>query len=71
MGTTQLRLPLLSSLLSSPRVAAAGHELDLDELECLCAVLIARKFVRGYVSHTPPVLVLAKDKPFPRIGDVV
>mmetsp|Transcript_14215 Transcript_14215/g.16952 ORF Transcript_14215/g.16952 Transcript_14215/m.16952 type:complete len:151 (-) Transcript_14215:96-548(-) len=36
-------------------------ELDLDELQCLLANLIANSLVRGYISHEKRILVLSKD----------
>lgn len=50
--------------------AAGADGVDLDEVECLLANLIFRKMIRGYLSHKPPVLVLAKQgafKPLPEI----
>ncbi len=43
--------------------------LDEEDLECILAVLIHRRFVKGYISHKPLVLVCAKERekafPFP------
>ena len=36
-----------------------------EELECLLAVLIHKKNIKGFISHTPLYLVVAKEKPFP------
>lgn len=36
-------------------------ELDLDELQCLLANLIANSLVKGYISHERRILVLSKD----------
>lgn len=36
-------------------------ELDLDELQCLLANLIASSLVKGYISHEKRILVLSKD----------
>jgi len=36
-------------------------ELDLDELQCLLANLIANSLVKGYISHEKRILVLSKD----------
>ena len=33
-------------------------ELDLDELECILANLIAMGYIKGYISHEKKVLVL-------------
>ena len=51
-------------------------DIDEAELECLCAVLIHRRFIRGYIAHasaqsvTGSTLVVAKEKPFPRISEI-
>ena len=37
------------------------EELDLDELQCLLANLIATSLVKGYISHEKRILVLSKD----------
>ena len=37
------------------------EELDLDELQCLLANLIANNLVKGYISHEHRILVLSKD----------
>jgi hypothetical protein len=41
------------------------------EVECVLANLIHRKWVRGYLSHSPPVLVLSRTNPFPPLTDVL
>lgn len=38
-----------------------------DELECVVAHLVHRKYVRGYISHKNQVLVLSKQEPFPEV----
>lgn len=45
-------------------------ELDLDELQCLLANLIASSLVKGYISHERRILVLSKDA-FPEALPVV
>ncbi|SCV02884.1 LAMI_0H03752g1_1 [Lachancea mirantina] len=40
---------------------------DHDETECLLADLIARGYVRGYLSHANRVIVLSKSNPFPKL----
>jgi len=64
-GSVQIRLPHLQAGLR-----AAGLDVDADEVECLLANLVFRKMIRGYISHKPPVLVLAKAgafKPLPEV----
>ena len=69
MGTAQLRLAAVAAVMRGAGLNAGGDDaVSEDELECLAAVLIARKLVRGYLSHKPLVLVLAKENPFPRIA---
>lgn len=45
--------------------------MDLAELECLCANLIERKWVRGYLAHKSGVLVLAKTNAFPSVSSLL
>ena len=44
-------------------------ELDLDELQCLLANLIANGLVKGYISHEHRILALSKDA-FPEANPV-
>jgi len=46
------------------------EELDLDELQCLLANLIASSLIKGYISHEKRILVLSKDA-FPEANPVV
>ncbi|EFN51772.1 hypothetical protein CHLNCDRAFT_27542, partial [Chlorella variabilis] len=57
---TQIPLPQFQAAL-----AFQGVELDMDEVECVAANLIFRKYIRGYLSHAHKVLVVAKNEPFP------
>ena len=41
-----------------------GVALDMDEVECVVANLIFRRYVKGYVAHKSKVLVVAKADPF-------
>ena len=45
-----------------------GAEMDIDEVECVVANLIFRKFIKGYISHKSRVVVLAKNAPFPPLS---
>jgi len=45
-------------------------DVDLDEVECVVANLIFRKFVKGYISHKNRVVVLSKADPFPPLKTV-
>ncbi len=44
-----------------------GVKIDLDEIECIVANLIANKKLNGYISHKHRVVVLARNNAFPRI----
>ncbi|KAL4450585.1 hypothetical protein ABPG77_000941 [Micractinium sp. CCAP 211/92] len=46
-------------------LAMQGLEVDMDEVECIAANLIFRKYVKGYLSHKAKVMVVAKTDPFP------
>lgn len=46
-------------------VPAQGVELDMDEVECIAANLIFRKYVKGYLSHKAKVMVVAKVRSVP------
>ena len=41
-------------------MALQGQDLDLDEVECILANLIYRKYVKGYMSHQHRVMVISK-----------
>ncbi|KDD74904.1 hypothetical protein H632_c998p0 [Helicosporidium sp. ATCC 50920] len=47
-----------------------GVEMDMDEIECVCANLIYRKYIKGYISHKNKVMVVAKSDPFPPLSSV-
>jgi hypothetical protein len=47
-----------------------ADDVDLDEVECIVANLIFRKFIKGYISHKNRVLVLSKADPFPSLQSV-
>lgn len=51
-------------------LALQGVEMEMDEVECIVANLIYRKFVKGYVSHQHRVAVLSKADPFPPLSTV-
>lgn len=48
-----------------------GVELDLDEIECMLANLIANKLARGYISHKHRAAVFSKENAFPNIAGVM
>ena len=47
-----------------------ADDVDLDEVECIVANLIFRKFVKGYISHKNRVVVLSKMDPFPSLKSI-
>lgn len=42
-----------------------GMPIDLDEMECILANLIFKRYIKGYLSHAMRTLVLSKRDPFP------
>ena len=48
-------------------LGAQGEAMDLDEVECVVANMIYRKYVKGYISHKSRVLVVSKSDPFPAL----
>ena len=64
-GSTRLPLSLLQAGL-----VAAGVPLALDEVECIVVNLVAGKYIRGYLSHRPPFLVVAKERAFRPLAEV-
>jgi hypothetical protein len=48
----------------------AGVKIEMDEIECISANLIARKYVKGYISHKAKIMVVAKTDPFPPLSMV-
>lgn len=42
----------------------------MDEIECVAANLIFRKYVKGYISHKNKVMVVAKQDAFPPLASV-
>ena len=57
-----------SGISSGSGIAAAS--MDIAEVECVVANLIYGKFIRGYLSHKPPVLVVAKSDAFRPLSEV-
>ncbi|GAB4813904.1 hypothetical protein N2152v2_000950 [Parachlorella kessleri] len=60
----------VSLLLFQRALAAQGVTMDMDEVECIAANLIYRKYVKGYISHNLKVMVVAKADPFPPLSGV-
>jgi hypothetical protein len=51
-------------------LGALGCRVDMDEVECLAANLIYRRYVKGYLSHRAKVMVVAKADAFPPLAGV-
>ena len=43
------------------------EDIDYDETECIVAGLIAKGYIKGYISHQHNVLVVSKQNPFPSL----
>mmetsp|Transcript_21085 Transcript_21085/g.52427 ORF Transcript_21085/g.52427 Transcript_21085/m.52427 type:complete len:402 (-) Transcript_21085:144-1349(-) len=46
-----------------------GCDSEIDEVECIVANLIFRRFIKGYISHKSRVVVLAKTGAFPPLNE--
>lgn len=43
-------------------------DMDVDEVECIMAILIFKNLVKGYFAHKSKVAVLSKQDPFPKLN---
>ncbi|KAJ4951511.1 hypothetical protein NE237_028343 [Protea cynaroides] len=43
-------------------------DMDVDEVECIMAILIHKNLVKGYFAHKSKVAVLSKQDPFPKLN---
>ncbi|KAH7572147.1 hypothetical protein JRO89_XS04G0211300 [Xanthoceras sorbifolium] len=43
-------------------------DMDVDEVECIVAILIYKNLVKGYFAHKSKVVVLSKQDPFPKLN---
>ncbi|XP_023537205.1 enhanced ethylene response protein 5 [Cucurbita pepo subsp. pepo] len=43
-------------------------DMDVDEVECIMAILINKGLVKGYFAHKSKVAVVSKQDPFPRLN---
>lgn len=43
-------------------------DMDVDEVECIMAILIYKNLVKGYFAHKSKVVVLSKQDPFPNLN---
>ena len=46
-------------------LAWQGADMDMDEVECIVANLIFRRYIKGYISHKNLVVVISKVDAFP------
>ncbi|GAB5590259.1 COP9 signalosome (CSN) subunit [Umbelopsis nana] len=49
----------------------AGLEVDMEEVECMLAVLIYKGYIKGYLSHEKQFVVLSAKDPFPMPSSIV
>ena len=52
-------------------LAWGGWGWGMDEVECVTANLIYRRYVKGYISHKNKVMVVSKNEPFPPLNSIV
>ncbi|CAL9127078.1 PAM [Musa troglodytarum] len=43
-------------------------DMDIDEVECIVAILIYKNLIKGYIAHKSKVVVLSKQDPFPKLN---
>ncbi|KAJ0971629.1 hypothetical protein J5N97_019588 [Dioscorea zingiberensis] len=43
-------------------------DMDMDEVECIVAILIYKNLMKGYFAHKSKVVVLRKQDPFPKLN---
>ncbi|MQL71942.1 hypothetical protein Taro_004244 [Colocasia esculenta] len=43
-------------------------DMDIDEVECMMAILIYKNLMKGYFAHKSKVVVLSKQDPFPKLN---
>lgn len=43
-------------------------DVDIEEVECIMAILIHKNLMKGYFSHKSKVVVLSKQDPFPKLS---
>ncbi|GMH16541.1 hypothetical protein Nepgr_018382 [Nepenthes gracilis] len=43
-------------------------DMDIDEVECIVAILIYKNLIKGYFAHKSKVVVLSKQDPFPKLN---
>ncbi|KAL0903119.1 hypothetical protein M5K25_027473 [Dendrobium thyrsiflorum] len=58
----QIKLDLIVKALKWLQV-----DMDVDEVECIMAILIYKNLMKGYFAHKSKVVVLSKQDPFPKL----
>ncbi|PKU67260.1 hypothetical protein MA16_Dca015989 [Dendrobium catenatum] len=58
----QIKLDLIVKALKWLQV-----DMDVDEVECIMAILIYKNLIKGYFAHKSKVVVLSKQDPFPKL----
>ena len=66
----QMRLEIFRHVLKWMDDDLMADATSLDEVECVVANLIYRKYVKGYISHQKRVLVVSKQEAFSPIANV-
>ncbi|KAI8583585.1 hypothetical protein K450DRAFT_221832 [Umbelopsis ramanniana AG] len=66
MNTTRISMETFKQALEF-----AGLEVDMEEVECMLAVLIFKGYIKGYLSHEKQFVVLSAKDPFPIPSSVV
>ncbi|EFO98542.1 hypothetical protein CRE_20287 [Caenorhabditis remanei] len=66
IGTTQIPL---EAFLTGLRLVGVT-DVNMDELECIIANLIAEKKIKGYLAHQQQKLVISKTNAFPTLSSV-
>ena len=46
------------------------EDADIDQTECIVAILIYEGKIKGYISHQHKKLVISKQNPFPRLSSI-
>jgi COP9 signalosome complex subunit 12 len=52
---------------SSLRIS--GMDLSSEEAECYVAIMIAKGYMKGYISHEMQMVVMATTNTFPNLAD--
>ncbi|KAF8592763.1 hypothetical protein K439DRAFT_1656156 [Ramaria rubella] len=61
------RIPM--RLFHAALVISGGEDVCVEEAECLVANMVAKGYIRGYISHEKQMVVLAAKNAFPKLRD--